>query len=74
MITNFETNKTYIAEGLSAPAHHRAADSLVSSFESHHVEWEQIPCTSSPLHIWARDYMPVQVSETKFVRFDYSPD
>lgn len=74
MITNFETNKVFIAKGLCSDAYCQAADSLFSAFDRHHVEWEQLPCTESDLHIWARDYMPVQVSETKFVKFNYTPD
>lgn len=74
MLTNFETNKVFIAKGLCCDAYCKAADSLISVFDRHHVEWAQLHCTDSDLHIWARDYMPVQVSETKFVWFDYSPD
>jgi len=74
MITNFETNKVFIAKGLCSDAYCQAADSLFSAFDRHHVEWKQLPCTESDLHIWARDYMPVQVSETKFVKFNYTPD
>ena len=74
MFTNFETNKVFFAKGLSSASYCPAAKSLISALDNHHVEWEQLPLTDSPLHIWARDYMPVQVSEKKFVRFDYSPD
>ena len=74
MLTNFETNKVFIAKGLRSDAHCQAADSLITALDRHHVEWEQLPCTNSHFHIWARDYMPVQVSETKFVKFSYSPD
>ena len=74
MLTNFETNKVFIAKGLCSGAYCQAADSLISALDRHHVEWEQLPCTESDLHIWARDYIPVQVSETKFVKFNYSPD
>ena len=74
MLTNFETNKVFIAKGLCSGAYCQAADSLISALDTHHVEWEQLPCTESDLHIWARDYMPVQVSETKFVKFNYTPD
>lgn len=74
MFTNFETNKVFFAKGLSSASYCPAAKSLISALDNQHVEWEQLPLTDSPLHIWARDYMPVQVSEKKFVRFDYSPD
>lgn len=74
MITNFETNKVFIAKGLCSDAYCQAADSLFSAFDRHHVEWEQLPCTESDLHIWARDYMPVQMSKDKFIQFRYEPD
>lgn len=74
MITNFETNKVYIAEGLSSPLYFEPAESLISLFNIYQIEWEQLPFTQSPCHIWARDYMPVQVSRDKFVNFRYEPD
>lgn len=74
MLTNFETNKVYFAKGLSSSAYRQAADTLVSAFENINVQWELIPCTDSPLHIWVRDYMPVQVRDNEFVRFNYCPD
>ena len=74
MITNFETNKVFLAQGLSSPVFENAANSLVFAFHDSHVNWAKIPSTHSPQHIWVRDYMPVQVSETKFVKFNYTPD
>ena len=74
MISNFETNKVYIAQGLNSRAYCQVLESLLTKLDQQHVEWAQLPCTSSPLHIWARDYMPVQVSKNKYVRFNYSPD
>ncbi len=74
MITNFETNKVYIAEGLSSPLYIDAAESLIALFNKYQIEWEQLPFTQSPHHIWARDYMPVQVNRDKFVKFRYEPD
>ena len=74
MITNFETNKVYFAQGLSSPVFENAADSLVSAFHDSHVNWAKIPSTHSPQHIWVRDYMPVQVSRNRFIQFRYEPD
>ena len=74
MLTNFETNCVFIAKGLNSPNFCQVADSLIAAFQMHRVEWKQLPCTGNPFHIWARDYMPVQVSEKKFVKFNYSPD
>ena len=74
MLSHFETDKVFIAKGLNSASYYRAANSLVTALENQHVEWGQLPCTDSPLHIWVRDYMPMQVSKNKFVRFNYSPD
>lgn len=74
MLTNFETNKVLIAQGLNTPVFCQADDALVAALDMHHVEWGRLPRTNSPFHIWARDYMPVQVSKKKFVRFQYTPD
>ncbi len=74
MITNFETNKVYFAQGLSSPVFENAADSLVSAFHDSHVNWAKIPSTHPPQHIWVRDYMPVQVSRNRFIQFRYEPD
>lgn len=74
MITNFETNKVYIAEGLKFPLYSDAANSLCTAFRNATVKWEVLPFTQSPLHIWARDYMPIQVNKNKFVKFRYEPD
>lgn len=74
MITNFETNKVYFAQGLSNHMFRDAALNLANALHEHHVSFEMLPLTSSPYHIWSRDYMPVQVSHQKFVRFRYEPD
>ena len=74
MITNFETNKVYLAKGMTSEKFVDATGHLLGTLYNHKVHWDFLPLTVSPLHIWARDYMPVQVSKKKFVRFNYSPD
>ena len=74
MITNFETNKVFFAKGLSFVKYMEVARRLADFLHCHNIVWEQLPQTSSPFHIWVRDYMPVQVSKNKFVRFLYAPD
>ena len=74
MITNFETNKVLITKGLTYHHYVDATGHLLGCMYRHRIEWDFIPNTSSPLHIWARDYLPVQVSYDKFVRFCYTPD
>ena len=74
MITNFETNKVYFAKGMTSERYVDATGHLLCEFHNHKIHWDFIPLTASQLHIWVRDYMPVQVSKKKFVRFNYSPD
>ena len=74
MITNFDTNKVYLAKGMSSGKYVDATGYLLGTLHNQKVHWDFLPQSASPLHIWARDYMPVQVSKDKFVRFNYSPD
>ena len=74
MLTNFDTNKVFIAQGLTSLPFCQAATSLVGALEKQHLEWGQLPCTNSPLHIWARDYMPIQLSNDQFLVYKYNPD
>ena len=74
MIANFETNKVYLAKGMTSDNYVDATGHLLGTMHNHKIHWGFLPQTSSPLHIWTRDYMPVQVSKNKFVRFNYSPD
>jgi len=74
MITNFNANKVYLSKGMISERYLDATKRLLSALHRNKIEWGILPNTSSPYHIWARDYMPVQVSKDKFVRFNYDPD
>lgn len=75
MITHFETNKVFISKGLaSSYKYARVAYGLLTAFDNCEVCWGYIPHTESDLHIWARDFMPIQVNKDKFICFSYSPD
>ena len=74
MITNFDTNKVYLAKGMTSEKYVDATGYLLGTLHNQKVHWGFLPLTASPLHIWARDYMPIQVSKNKYVRFNYSPD
>ena len=74
MITNFETNKVLLAKGMTLHAYVNATKHLLEIMHNKEIEWVFLPFTSSQYHIWARDYMPVQVNKDKFVRFIYNPD
>jgi agmatine deiminase len=70
MIKDSETNFVYISDKLSVnyPAFARE---LISKLEENKIHFGILPETKD---VWAVDYMPIQVSDTKFVRFSYKPD
>jgi agmatine/peptidylarginine deiminase len=74
MITDFDTNKVYLAKGMTSEKYVDATGHLLGALHNQKVHWDFLPLTASSFYIWVRDYMPIQVSRDKFVRFNYSPD
>lgn len=70
MITDSQTNFVYIADTLET-LYPQFAEDLVSIFKKANIPFGILPHTKDA---WAVDYMPVQVSANKFVRFTYKPD
>lgn len=70
MIEDQETNVVFVADTLerSLPAVYYG---LVDILGRHGIPLRMIPGTRS---IWCRDYLPIQVSEDRFVQFRYAPD
>lgn len=69
MISSHSTNFLYLADTLPTkyPAFFRQ---LEKTLIENNVQFDLIPETKD---VWAVDYMPIQVSENKFVRFTYDP-
>ena len=72
MISDKQTNVVYLAEGLQhyMPAYER----LLNALNARRVHMKNIPLTKSKKHIWARDYMPIQLEEDLFLKYVYNPD
>ena len=70
MISDKNTNKIYFSEKLKVD-YPKVCMSIESVLNSNNVSYEFLPKTKD---IWARDYMPIQVSKGKFVEFRYDPD
>lgn len=70
MITDRETNFLYLADTLphKFPVFH---SQLSTSLNALNIPHSLLPETAD---VWARDYMPVQVTENKLVSFVYKPD
>ncbi|NME70556.1 agmatine deiminase family protein [Flammeovirga aprica] len=72
MITDFEVSDVYVSEILSLKGEYQSTfQHLKATTDSYKIPLKLLPKTKD---IWARDYMPVQISEGKFVEFRYDPD
>lgn len=70
MIPDYETNCVYFSD-LFPKRHPELASLLTSLLEDAGVLVRHVFGTND---IWCRDYMPIQVAESRFVQFVYNPD
>ena len=72
MIQDYQTNKVYLAEGLKnyMPMYMN----LLEALSAEDISVSTIPRTKSAKHVWARDYMPIQLSKDKYLLYLYYPD
>jgi agmatine deiminase len=70
MIRDGQTNFVFIADTLSSK-YPEFAKEFVFKLEQAKISFGILPNTKD---VWAVDYMPIQVSENRFVRFTYKPD
>lgn len=73
MISDFQTNTIYFSDLLQKDAKFAETSNEISAIlDSININHKFLPpCTKD---IWARDYMPIQVSKNKFIEFRYDPD
>ena len=72
MICDYQTNKVYLAEGIKG--YPKVAENLLYALYKEGVETEYLPHSNSKKHVWARDYMPIQLEKDKFLLYRYTPD
>ena len=72
MICDYQTNKVYLAEGIKG--YPKVAENLLCALYKEGVETEYLPYSKSKKHVWARDYMPIQLEENLFLKYVYNPD
>jgi agmatine/peptidylarginine deiminase len=70
MITDQETNFVYFSE-LFKQRFEQEYSEITSILAKHRIGFDTLPETKD---IWARDFMPIQVSEDKFIEYRYDPD
>lgn len=72
MIADRETNTVYFSERLKSDKRFsKTCQDITDILKVCQVNYAFLPNTRD---IWARDYMPIQVSEEKFIEFRYDPD
>lgn len=72
MIDDSQTNKVYLAKGLSY--YMPLSMMLVESLKNNRIDYAWLPETENDHYIWARDYMPIQLEEDLFLQYQYNPD
>ena len=72
MICDYQTNKVYLAEGIKG--YTKVAENLLCALYKEGIETEYLPYSKSKKHVWARDYMPIQLEEGRFLKYVYRPD
>lgn len=70
MVTDSQTNCVFLADALSNK-YPEFAKEFVFKLRQAKIPFGILPNTKD---VWAVDYMPIQVSDKKFVRFTYRPD
>ena len=72
MIPDNETNIIYFSDLLRTDSRYsKARERITFALDSFHISYSFLQKTKD---IWARDYMPIQISEDKFVEYQYDPD
>lgn len=70
MIIDSQTNFVYLADSLHK-TYPEFANDLVQKLKENKIGFDFLPGTKD---VWAVDYMPIQVTKNRFVRFSYKPD
>ncbi len=72
MITDKETDTVYLADGIR---HYMPlAHNLLEALYREGIDMHFLRHTESRKHVWARDYMPIQLDTDRFLQYRYSPD
>lgn len=72
MIIDDQTNFVYFSGKLKTePVYRSFYNELTSVLDSHEVHYDFLTDTND---IWCRDYMPVQISEDRFIEYRFDPD
>ena len=67
MICDNQTNKVFLSQGLMQ--YGRVLETLLSNLSAWNVDTQFLPQADSKKHVWARDYMPIQLDKDRFLLY-----
>ena len=68
ILTDKDTNFVYFSEWTKS---FQCFDSIVKILDRHQIKYGMIPSTKD---YWVRDFMPIQILDTKYIQYRYNPD
>lgn len=72
MISEYEINKVFFSDILRTDKRYvSTCQMIIQILKKHNIEFNFLKTTKD---IWARDYMPIQISDNKFIEYRYDPD
>lgn len=72
MISDRDTNTIYFSELLKTDCQFsETSKQIISTLDNYGANVKFLPNTKD---IWARDYMPIQINDKKFIEYRYDPD
>ena len=72
MIADNQANTVYLSDLLKSDTRFtKTCNEIITILESFKIPYKFLENTND---IWARDYMPIQVNETRYIEFRYDPD
>ncbi len=72
MISDRDTNTIYFSELLKTDSRFSVTSKqIISTLDTFGAKYKFLPDTKD---IWARDYMPIQINDKKFIEYRYDPD
>ena len=70
MIADWQTNKVYLSGKLDKD-NPKTCKEIITALAKLNCQFDFLPATND---IWARDFMPIQISDNKFIEYRYDPD
>ncbi len=72
MIADWNANYIYFSEKFkNQKIFQKTYKQIATILDAYKIQYGFLPCTSD---IWARDYMPIQVSKNEYIEYRYDPD